>query len=116
MSNPLPSNKEGAAVDKAPPTGAEVGVAKAEPAQNSQDSLTCVKKEESDSMIGERGMEKGGGSGAAEEELLRLMHPSIVPSKLRNYLMQTHAQYIILCHKYNVYVVKIETCPIQACL
>ena len=75
-------------VDKAPPTGAEVGVAKA---QNSQDYLTCVKTEELDSTIGERGTEKGGDSSAAEEELLRLMHPSIVPGKLRNYLMQTHA-------------------------
>ena len=68
-------------VDKAPPTGAEVGVAKAEPVQNSQDYLICVKTEESDSTIGERETEKGGGSSAAEEELLRLMHPSIVPGK-----------------------------------
>ncbi|MCG8626617.1 MAG: hypothetical protein MJE68_32030 [Proteobacteria bacterium] len=79
-SNPPPTNKEGIAVEKAPPIVAEVGMAKAEPAQNSQDSLTCVKMEESDSTIGERGMEKGGGSSAAEE-LLRLMHPSIVPGK-----------------------------------
>ena len=99
LSNPPPTNKEGIAVEKAPPIGAEVGVAKAEPAQNSQDSLTCVKTEESDSTIGERGMEKGGGSSAAEEELLRLMHPSIVPGKLRNYLMLTHAQYIIMYRK-----------------
>ena len=76
-SNPSPSNKEGIAVEKAPPIGAEVGVAKAEPAQNSQDSLTCVTTEESDSTIGERGTEKGGGSSAAEEELLRLMHPPL---------------------------------------
>ena len=107
-SNPPPSNKEGIAVEKAPPPGAEVGVAKAEPAQNSQDSLTRVKTEESNSTIGERGTEKGGGSSAAEEELLRLMHPSIVPGKLRNYLMQTHAQY---SHKYNVYMIKIESYP-----
>ena len=92
-SNPPPSNKEGIAVEKASPTGAEVGVAKVEPSQNSQDSLTCIKTEESDSTIGERGTEKGGGSSAAEEELLRLMHPSIVPGKLRNCLMWTHALY-----------------------
>ena len=108
-SNPSPSNKEGVAVEKAPPIGAEVGV-------NSQDSLAYVKTEELDSTIGERGTEKGGGSSAAEEELLRLMHPSIVPGKLRNYLIPTHAQYIIMCHKCNVYVVKIESYPIQACL
>ena len=93
-----------------------MGVAKAEPAQNSQDSLTRVKTEESDSTIGERGTEKGGGSSAAEEELIRLMHPSIVHGKLRNYLMPTHAQYIIMCHKCNVYVIKIESYPIQVCL
>ena len=74
-------------VDKAPPTCAEVGVAKAEPTRNSQDYLTCVKKEELDSTIRERGTETDGGSSAAEEELLRLMHPFIVPGKLRNYLM-----------------------------
>ena len=84
LSNPPPSNKKGIAVEKAPPPGAEVGVAKTEPAQNSQDSLVYVKTEESDSTIGEMGTEKGGGSSAAEEELLRLMHPSIVPGKLRN--------------------------------
>jgi hypothetical protein len=82
LSNPSPDSKEGTAVDKAPPTDAEVGVAKAEPAQSSQDSLACVKKDESDSRIGERGTEKGGGSSAAEEELLRLMHPSIVAGKM----------------------------------
>ena len=110
LSNPPPSNKEGIAVEKAPPPGAEVGVAKAEPAH---DSLACVKTEESGSKIGERGMEKGGGSSAAEEELLRLMHPSIVPGKLRNYLMWTHAQY---SHKCNVYVMKIENYPVLAFL
>ena len=60
-------------VGEAPPTDAEVGIAKVEPALFGQDS-----KEAPGSMAGERGMEKGRYSFLAEEELLRLMYPSIV--------------------------------------
>ena len=60
-------------VGEAPPTDAEVGITKVEPALTGQDS-----KEAPGSMTSERGMEKGRDSSLAEEELLRLMHPSIV--------------------------------------
>ena len=60
-------------VGEAPPTDAEVGVAKVGPALSGQDS-----KEAPGSMTCERGTEKGRDSSLAEEELLRLMHPSIV--------------------------------------
>ena len=59
-------------VGEAPPTDAEVGVAKVEPALSGQDS-----KEAPGSMTCERGTGKGRDSSLAEEELLRLMHPSI---------------------------------------
>ena len=75
----LSKPSQGTSVDKAPPTDVGVGMAKAEPAaQSSQDSL---KKETSDLIAGERGMEKDGCSSLAEEELSRLMHPSIVVGK-----------------------------------
>ena len=60
-------------VGEAPPTDAEVGVAKVEPVLTGQDS-----KEAPGSMTCERGTGKGRDSSLAEEELLRLMHPSIV--------------------------------------
>ena len=86
---------QGTSVDKAPPTDAGVGVAKAESAaQSSQDSL---KKETSDLITGERGMEKYGCSSLAEEELSRLMHPSIVAGKkLATWCKHTHG--IIMYH------------------
>ena len=75
-------SNEGTAVDKAPPTDAEVGVAQTEPVQISQDSLAGVKKGESDPMTaGERGTGKDREPSLAEEEVLRLMHPSIVAGK-----------------------------------
>ena len=72
-------NKEGVSSDKAPPSGDEVGVAKEEPGLINQDSSMDLKKEMPDSTTVEGRTEKGGDSSAAEEELLRLMHPSIVP-------------------------------------
>ena len=82
LSKPPRGSKEGTPVDKAPPTDAEAGVAVTEPVQISQDSLTGLKKEESDSMTtGDRGTGKDRDSSLAEEELLRLMHPSIVAGK-----------------------------------
>ena len=64
--------------DKAPPSGDEVGVAKEEPGLINQDSSMDL-KEMPDSTTAEGRTEKGGDSSAAEEELLRLIHPSIVP-------------------------------------
>ena len=76
----LQVSKVGTAIDQAPPSGVEVGVTKAEPAVISRDSPVGLKKEAvSGSMAAEgRATEKGGDSSVAEEELLRMMHPSIV--------------------------------------
>ena len=70
---------EGVSSDKAPPSGDEVGVAKEEPGLINQDSSMDLKKEMPVLTTAEGRTEKGGDSSAAEEELLRLMHPSIVP-------------------------------------
>ena len=70
--------KEGVSNDKAPPSGEEVGVAKEEPGLINQDSSMDL-KEMPVLTTAEGRTEKGGDSSAAEEELLRLMHPSIVP-------------------------------------
>ena len=65
--------------DKAPPSGEEVGVAKEEPGLINQGSSMDLKKEMPVLTTAEGWTENGGDSSAAEEELLRLMHPSIVP-------------------------------------
>ena len=72
LSKPPQGSKESIDVDKAPPTGVDVGVAKAEPAQDSSTGLNNV------AVTVGGGTEGNKASSLAEEELLRLMHPSIV--------------------------------------
>ena len=98
VSKPPQGSEEGTAVDKAPPTDAEVGVAVTEPVQISQDSLTGVKKEELASMAtGERGTGKDRDSSLAEEEVLRLMHPSIVAGKKLPDANTQHMYHVCKC-------------------
>ena len=72
------SNVDNTATEKAPLTSVQVGVAKADPQLMIKDLQTDLTKDWSGKK---RGMEKGGDGDvitAAEEDMLRLMHPSIV--------------------------------------